>query len=153
MISLVLILLDAPVAGSGRRQDKGFCAGRLTFPPGEAIEDAAQHDPHLRGHPPPVEWLFGTPCVEVPTSDLLYRTVSGAIEAGTGKAPIPYALHSGSDIRNPININGTPAVGFGPLAGGLTHSGLADEWIDLDDDRRAMKAVVAIMVDWIREDP
>ena len=39
-------------------------------------------------------------------------------------------------------------MGFGPLAGGLTHSGLTDEWINLDDYRRAMKAVVAIMVDW-----
>ena len=136
----------------------------LTFPPGEAlesvqreveaaIENAARHDPHLREHPPRVEWLFGTPGVEVPTSDPLYRTVSAAIEAVTGTAPIPYALHSGSDIRNPININGTPAVGFGPLAGGLTHSGLTDEWIDLDDYRRAMKAVVAIMVDWTGEDP
>jgi acetylornithine deacetylase len=136
----------------------------LTFPPGEAlesvqreveaaIEGAALHDPHLRDHPPWVEWLFGTPGVEVPTSDPLYRTVSDAIEAVTGTAPIPYALHSGSDIRNPININGTPAVGFGPLAGGLTHSGLTDEWIDLDDYRRAMKAVVAIMLDWTREDP
>ena len=44
-------------------------------------------------------------------------------------------------------------MGFGPLAGGLTHSGLTDEWINLDDYRRAMKAVVAIMVDWTREDP
>ena len=63
-------------------------------------------------------------------------------------APIPYALHSGSDIRNPVNISGTPSVGFGPLAGGLTHSGLTDEWIDLEDYARAMKAVAKIIIDW-----
>ena len=128
----------------------------LTFPPGEALEsvqqevEAAVEDVTPKAR---VEWLFGTPGVEVPTDDPLYRTVSSAIEAVTGTAPIPYALHSGSDIRNPININGTPAVGFGPLAGGLTHSGLTDEWIDLDDYSLAVKAVIAIMVDWTREDP
>ncbi len=133
--------------------------GTLTFPPGEeldsvrgeveaAVRAAGDADPHLRDHPARVEWLFGTPGVEVPESDPLYRTVSRAIEAVTGKTPIPYALHSGSDIRNPIHINGTPAVGFGPLAGDLTHSGLTDEWIDLDDYTRAMKAVVKILLDW-----
>jgi len=136
--------------------------GTLTFPPGEAVESvqreveaavegAAQHDPNLSAQPAEVEWLFGTPGVEVETSDPLYRTVSSAIEAATGKVPIPYALHSGSDIRNPININGTPAVGFGPLAGGLKHSELTDEWIDLDDYGRATKAVIAIMIDWTRQ--
>ena len=161
-----LLIADVSCGNSAalsRVPEECVIGGTLTFPPGESVDSvqreveaavasAAENDPHLRDHPARVEWLFGTPGVEVPTNDPLYRTVSGAIEAATGKAPIPYALHSGSDIRNPININGTPAVGFGPLAGGLTHSGLTDEWVDLDDYHRAVKAVVSIMLDWTRED-
>jgi hypothetical protein len=51
---------------------------------------------------------------------------AAAIEAVTGNALIP-SLYSVSGLPNPINIKGTPVVGFRTLAGGLTHSGLTDE--------------------------
>lgn len=138
--------------------------GTLTFPPGEeldsvrgevedAVRSAGATDPYLHENPARVEWLFGTPGVEVAESDPLYRIVSTSIETITGERPIAYALHSGSDIRNPIHINGTPAVGFGPLAGGLTHSHLTDEWIDLEDYTRAMKVVVRILIAWTNGTP
>jgi len=43
---------------------------------------------------------------------------------------------------------GIPTVGLGPLAGDLTQNGLTDEWVDVDDYRRAVKVVAAIIDGW-----
>jgi acetylornithine deacetylase len=153
---LVADLACGNAAGLSRVPTECVIGATLTFPPGEAmeavqreVEDAVREYEDVAA----VEWLYGTPGVETSVDDPLYRTVSDAIESVTGTAPIPYALHSGSDIRNPVNISGTPSVGFGPLAGGLTHSSLTDEWIDLDDYTLAMKAVVKIVIDWVGATP
>jgi acetylornithine deacetylase len=135
--------------------------GTLTFPPGEklaavrdevedAVSKAAAGDRFLQQNPPEMRWLFGTPGVEVAESNVLYQAVSRAIQAVTGVPPVRYALHSASDIRNPILLAGAPAVGFGPLCGGLAQAGFADEWLDLEDYTRAVKALAMILVEWAR---
>lgn len=134
-------------------------AGSLSFPPGEALADlqgaveaavheAAKGDDWLRSHPPRVEWLSGVTGAEVSPGDPLYRTVAGAIVRITGEAPQVNPLHTSSDIRNPIVQAGIPTVGLGPLGGDLTQNGLHDEWVDVEDYRRAVKVVAAIIVDW-----
>jgi acetylornithine deacetylase len=134
-------------------------AGSVTFPPGEsmasvqaeiaaAIATASDADPWLREHRPELEWLMGTQGAEVAPEHPLYQTVSQAIHNVTGTLPHVNPLHSASDIRNPILHRGIPTVGFGSLAGDLTHSGGHDEWIDLDDYLRAVKALSLIIADW-----
>ena len=106
--------------------------GAVVFPPGESTEEvqsqiiqavhaAANNDDWLKDNPPQIEWLSkvvrGT---EVPMDHPLYQTVSQAIEAATGIEPRNYALHPGSDIRNPFLHKGIPTLGFGPLAGDST---------------------------------
>jgi acetylornithine deacetylase len=62
--------------------------------------------------------------------------------------PVVNPLHTSSDIRNPIVQAGIPTVGIGPLCGGLTMSGLADEWVDIDDFRRSVLVVDRIVREW-----
>lgn len=134
-------------------------AGSLSFPPGEALADlqgaietavreAARGDDWLRAHPPRVAWLSGVTGAEVSPGDPLYRTVAGAIVRITGEAPHVNPLHTSSDIRNPIVQAGIPTVGLGPLGGDLTQNGLHDEWVDVEDYRRAVKVAAAIIVGW-----
>lgn len=134
-------------------------AGSVAFPPGEpmaavqaevaaAIATAAAADPWLAEHPPALEWLMGTEGAELPPAHPLYQTVSGAIEGVTGVQPRVNPLHTASDIRNPLLHKGIPTVGFGSLAGDLTHSGGHDEWIDLEDFGRAVKALSLTIIDW-----
>lgn len=134
-------------------------AGSVTFPPGEpmaqvqaelvaAVDAAADGDPWLREHRPQLEWLMGTEGAEVPQGHPLYQSVSRAIGRVTGSAPAVNPLHSASDIRNPLLHRGIPTVGFGSLAGDLTHSGGHDEWVDLDDFVRAVQALGLIIIDW-----
>lgn len=142
-----------------RVPERCVLGGSLTFPPGEAmaavqaevaaaVGAAADADPWLREHRPALEWLMGTEGAEVPQEHPLYRSVSRAISAATGAAPHVNPLHSASDIRNPLLHRGIPTVGFGSLAGDLTHSGGHDEWVDLDDFLRAVQALGLTIVDW-----
>jgi acetylornithine deacetylase len=142
-----------------RVPERCVLGGSITFPPGEAmravqaeveaaIAAAAAADPWLREHPPALEWLMGTEGAEVPQEHPLYQAVSKAIGAVTGATPHVNPLHSASDIRNPLLHRGIPTVGFGSLAGDLTHSGGHDEWVDLDDFQRAVQALGLTIVDW-----
>jgi len=136
-------------------------SGSLTFPPNEelervqkevedAIQAAAQSDSWLKEHPPAIDWLFGTQGVEVPVDHPLYKVVSEAVTAVTGKEPEVNPLHSASDIRNPKLFSGIPTVGLGPLAGDFTQAGGHDEWVDVDDYINAVKICAKIIVDWCR---
>ena len=133
----------------------------ITFPTNEelsavrkavqsAVVEAANTDPWLAQHPPSIDWLFGTPGVEVPIDHPLYQTVSDAIRAVTGKAPHLNPLHSASDIRNPILFSGIPTVGIGPLGGGLSVTGGENEWVDLEDYITAIKVGARVIADWCR---
>ena len=43
---------------------------------------------------------------------------------------------------------GIPTVGLGPLGGDLTQNGLTDEWVDVEDYRRAVEVAAAIIDGW-----
>jgi acetylornithine deacetylase len=146
-------------ARASRVASTAVMVGSLTFPPNEDIADvqgmvnetvqrASENDPWLRDHPAQLEWLMGTSGVEVPLDGALYRTVASAIENVTGISPGVQSLHSGSEIRAPIHFKDIPTVGFGPLAGDLTQSGGADEWVSVDDYIRMIEVVVNIIVEW-----
>ncbi len=131
----------------------------LSFPPPQtlqqvqaeieaAIREAAEADPWLRAHPPRLEFVSGVTGAEVSADDPLCRVVAGAVREVTGEAPHVNPLHTSSDIRNPIVQAGIPTVGLGPLGGDLTQNGLTDEWVDVEDYRRAVKVAAAIIRDW-----
>ena len=49
---------------------------------------------------------------------------------------------------------GIPTVGFGPLCGGLTMSGHADKWVDIDSFVRAIAAAAEMIMAWCdKENP
>lgn len=134
-------------------------AGSLSFPPSEtlagvqaeveaALREAATRDDWLKDHPPRLEWLSGVTGAEVSVDDPLYRLVADAIVRITGQPPHVNPLHTSSDIRNPIVQAGIPTVGLGPLGGDLTQNGLHDEWVDVEDYRRAVKVAGAIITGW-----
>lgn len=134
-------------------------AASLSFPPPETlpqvqaeIEDtlreAALGDAWLKDHPPRLEFVSGVTGAEVSIDDPLYAVVAAAIVRVTGQAPHVNPLHTSSDIRNPIVQAGIPTVGLGPLGGDLTQNGLHDEWVDVEDYRRAVKVVAEIIVGW-----
>mgnify|MGYP005849031193 CR=1 FL=1 len=138
---------------------EGVLAGAISFPPGEqmadvqrhvagAVEAAAAADEWLRDHPPALEWLSGTTAVEVPAEHPLFQAVSRSVAAVTGAEPRVYPLHSASDIRNPMLHRGIPTVGLGSLAGDLSQAGSHDEWVDLADYLRAVKACASLIVEW-----
>jgi acetylornithine deacetylase len=134
-------------------------AGSLSFPPPEtltgiksaieaAVQGAAAEDAWLRDHPPRLEFVSGVTGAEVSPDDPLYRVVADAILRVTGEAPQVNPLHTSSDIRNPILQAGIPTVGLGPLGGDLTQNGLHDEWVDVEDYRRAVKVAAAVIAGW-----
>jgi acetylornithine deacetylase len=112
-----------------------------------AIANAAEADPWLADHPPAVVWHAGVSGAETAEDHPLYLLAAETL-ARFGAAPRVNALHTSSDIRNPIVQNGIPTVGFGPLAGGLTMAGGADEWVDADDMQRAIAATAALVAGW-----
>ncbi len=113
-----------------------------------AIRDAAEADAWLKDHPPRLEFVSGVTGAEVSADAPLYRVVADAVRQVTGQAPHVNPLHTSSDIRNPILQAGIPTVGLGPLGGDLTQNGLSDEWVDVEDYRRAVKVAAAVIVGW-----
>ena len=112
-----------------------------------AIADACARDDWLRDHPPSVDWRSGVSGAETEDASDLYQTVSSVL-ADAGATPLVNPLHTSSDIRNPIVQKGIPTVGFGPLCGGLTMSGQSDEWVDIADFHRAVRATATIIAAW-----
>lgn len=133
--------------------------GAVSFPPGEtmetvqaelaaAIATAAAADPWLAQNPPELCWLAGVSASEVGESHPFYQTVAGAVATVCGYAPHINAMHTSSDIRNPMVQKAIPTLGLGPLCGGLTHSGGINEWVDRDDYIRAVKVAAATIIAW-----
>jgi acetylornithine deacetylase len=116
-----------------------------------ALSSAAESDPWLSQHPPRLEWLYGSPGVEVPLAHPLYQIASGAIQSVAGYAPHVNPLHSASDIRNPMLQAGMPTIGLGSLAGNLITNGHHDEWVDVEDYVRMIQVVAIIVRDWCAE--
>lgn len=95
-----------------------------------------------------IDWVAGVSGAEVPLDSPLYRIVAEAVVRVTGQQPHVNPLHTASDIRNPIVQAGIPTVGLGPLGGDLTQNGLTDEWVDVEDYRRAVRVAAAIIDGW-----
>ncbi|WP_226782835.1 M20/M25/M40 family metallo-hydrolase [Oceaniglobus trochenteri] len=131
----------------------------LSFPPGEspdtlrrevetALARAAQADPWMADHPPQIDWLSGVTGAEVSRDHPLWKVASGVVGRATGAEPVVNPMHTASDIRVPMIEAGIPCVGFGCLAGDLTHSGRHDEWVDAADYLRMVDVTAAIAADW-----
>lgn len=131
----------------------------ISFPPFEKLADvqrqieatvhaAAQEDEWLRSHPPQIIWDSGIPGAELAEDSPLWKVVSEAVTAATGKAPFVNVMHTASDIRNPIVQKGIPTVGLGPLCGDLTQNGGTDEWVDVEDYIRSVMVTALILAAW-----
>ncbi|NYZ16485.1 M20/M25/M40 family metallo-hydrolase [Azospirillum sp. RWY-5-1] len=142
-----------------RVADRCVLGGAVSFPPPErladvqaaiaaAVAEAAAGDPWLAEHPPVIHWDAGVTGAEVPEDHALWRTVSGVMQAVTGRPPHVNPMHTSSDIRNPMVQKGIPTVGLGPLCGDLTQTGGHDEWVDVDDYLRCVTATAGIIATW-----
>ena len=131
----------------------------LSFPPAETLEtvqaeveaalaEACAADPFLLAHPPRLLWDAGVTGAEVGADTPLYRTVAGVIAAVAGERAEVNALHTSSDIRNPMVQAGIPTVGLGPLCGDLSQNGGHDEWVDVADYLRCVEVTGGIMSAW-----
>ncbi len=130
-----------------RVPSEGAMEGSLSLLPGEdmAAVQAAVEQVATGGR---LEWISGISGAEVALDGPLYRTVADAIVSVTGEKPHVNPLHTASDIRNPIVQAGIPTIGLGPLGGDLTQNGCHDEWVDVEDYRRAVKVAAAIISGW-----
>ena len=150
--NLLISHLGVGHAGTHNRvAAEGVAEGALTLLPGEdmsAVRGAVEQVVHGTAPQARLEWVAGISGAEVPLDSPLYRTVSGAIVAVTGQSPHVNPLHTASDIRNPIVQAAIPTVGLGPLAGDLAQNGLHDEWVDVEDYRRAVRVAAAIIDGW-----
>lgn len=131
----------------------------LSFPPPERLSDitaeitevvaqAAATDPWLAANPPRIIWDSGVTGAQTGSEHPLFAAAAAAIAAVVGKPPVVNAMHTGSDIRNPIIQKGIPTIGLGPLCGDLSQNGGVDEWVDVEDYLRAVAVVATIMVTW-----
>lgn len=141
-----------------RIADSCRIGGAVTLIPGEMLDEvmqsvesaadaASQGDPWLARNPPRVSWLSGVTAAETPDASPLYQTVATVLRT-YGANPEVNPLHTSSDIRNPIVQKGIPTVGFGPTCGGLTMSGKADEWVDIESFVDAIAATAEITAAW-----
>jgi acetylornithine deacetylase len=133
--------------------------GSVSYPPSEtmaqvqgefeaALAAACARDRWLAAHPAKLMWLSGVPGAEVPPTHALFEVVAAVIAAEMGRPPFVNALHTSSDIRNPIVQRGIPTVGLGPLSGDLTQNGGHDEWVDVEDYLRGVKVTAGLIVAW-----
>jgi acetylornithine deacetylase len=97
-----------------------------------------------------VIWDAGVTGAEVSPDAPLYRTAADVIAAVTGQTASVNALHTASDIRNPINQAGIPTIGLGPLCGDLSQNGRHDEWVDVADYLRSVQVAAGIMLAWCK---
>ena len=96
-------------------------------------------------HPPSLAWMSGVTAAETPVGRPLYRASPRPSSPVTGEPPHVNPMHTASDIRNPIVQTNIPTVGLGPLCGNLTQNGRSDEWVDVEDYRRAVKVAASII--------
>ncbi|CAN5596701.1 ArgE/DapE family deacylase [soil metagenome] len=147
--NLLISHLDVGRAGAHTRvATRGIMEGALTLLPGDDLSAVQEEVKAVVGEGAQLEWVSGVSGAEVPLDGPLYRLVARSILAVTGQPPHVNPLHTASDIRNPIVQAGIPTVGLGPLGGDLTQNGLTDEWVDLEDYRRAVKVAAAIIDGW-----
>lgn len=146
-----LLVSHIEVGRSGvhtRVPDHGVLEGALTILPGEDLAMVQREVAAVVGAEAGLDWVSGVSGAEVAIDGPLYRLVADTIIAVTGQRPVVNPLHTASDIRNPIVQANIPTVGLGPLAGDLTQNGFTDEWVDLEDYRRAVKVAASLIDGW-----
>jgi len=131
-----------------RVPEQGVLEGALTLLPGEDLAAVQRAVEATVGAQARLDWVSGVSGAEVRIDAPIYRLVADSIVAVTGQSPHVNPLHTASDIRNPIVQAGIPTVGLGPLGGDLTQNGLTDEWVDVEDYRKAVKVAAAIIDGW-----
>lgn len=142
-----------------RMPEKCEFTASVSFPPSESLEEVQEEitsflqsvndaDAWLAENPPSIEWLFGTQGVEVSRYDPIYVAVEDAVKKVSGERPYVNYLHTASDIRNPILYRGIPTLGLGPKAGGLTHSGGKDEWVNINSYIDVVKVIALVISNW-----
>ena len=147
--NLLISHLDVGRTGAHTRiAAQGIMEGALTLLPGEDLAEVQKQVEAVVGEGARLDWVSGVSGAEVPIDSPLYRLVARSVAAVTGQSPHVNPLHTASDIRNPIVQAGIPTVGLGPLGGNLTQNGLTDEWVDLEDYRRAVEVAAAIIDGW-----
>ena len=112
-----------------------------------AIVEACQSSDWLTDHPPQIDWISGVSAAETDRQSDLYQLVSAALTQA-GANPEVNPLHTSSDIRNPVVQKSIPTVGYGPLCGGLTMAGGANEWVDAADYFRTIAVTATIVAAW-----
>jgi acetylornithine deacetylase len=147
--NLLVSHVDVGRAGvHSRVPDQGVLEGALTLLPGEDLALVQREVEAAVGTQARLDWISGVSGAEVPLDGPLYRLVAQSIVEVTGQPPQVNPLHTASDIRNPIVQAAIPTVGLGPLGGDLTQNGLTDEWVDIEDYRKAVKVAAAIIDGW-----
>ena len=154
MVSRCVFGLDTPLSRLPAELELG---GAMTLIPGESMEavkaeveaaiGAASSAGWLAKHPPALTWLSGVSAAETPDDAPIFQRTAAVLRA-VGAEPAVNPLHTSSDIRNPIVQQGIPTVGFGPLCGGLTMAGDANEWVDVAELSRATLALANLVADW-----
>jgi len=98
----------------------------------EAIYQAAQGDPWLRGHPPIVEWWGGQfESARISVDHPIVRTLTNAFSEITGTKARLEGVTYGSDMRLLVNEGKTPAVLFGP--GDVRNCHRPDEYVAVEE--------------------
>lgn len=147
--NLLVSHIDVGRAGvHSRVPDQGVLEGALTVLPGEDLGLVQREVEAAVGTQARLDWISGVSGAEVSLDGPLYRLVAQSIVEVTGQPPQVNPLHTASDIRNPIVQAAIPTVGLGPLGGDLTQNGLTDEWVDIEDYRKAVKVAAAIIDGW-----
>lgn len=132
--------------------------GAMSLVPGEKLDDvintveetidgAIRKDSWFRDNPPTITWLSGVSAAETEEASALYQSTAGTLRR-LDATPVVNPLHTSSDIRNPIVQMDMPTIGFGPLCGGLTMAGNANEWVDVADFHRSVIAAALMIADW-----
>ena len=87
---------------------------------------------------------------ETNSESLIFQITKKIIEKYGTETKIN-ALHTSSDIRNPIVQKGIPTIGFGPKCGDLTMCHEVNEWVDLDDYFRTLSITSEIVTKFCNE--
>ena len=112
-----------------------------------AIQEEAAKDDWMASHLPDVEWFEGQfEPGETPADSPILKTLSDSHQDVCARAINVHGVPYGSDLRLFTNHAGMPAVLYGPGDVRVAHS--LNEFVPLDEVRRAAKVVARTIADW-----
>ncbi len=116
----------------------------------QKINFVVQKSSWMRNNLPQLKWVSGVSGAETSCESLIFQISKKIIEKYDIETKIN-ALHTSSDIRNPIVQKGIPTIGFGPKCGDLTMCNEFNEWVDLDDYFRTLSITSEIVTKFCNE--